>query len=393
MMLVRTQYLKQWQGQYRQNILSGILMGLALLPVTIAFSFIVHVPPSIGLMSCGLMMCLMSILGKRIAMVSGPSSGISIIGAPLVNQYGTHYLFLATIMMGVLLIIYSFCHIDKLLNYIPKTVVIGFMNALGILLLTTQIKYIFGVSLSTYIVACLTFIVIYLSGKWIQTIPAPLVAIIIITLLTTMIHPHLQYVHDLANIKFKMPQLTSLNSSMTIFDWLIIFKYAFTMSVIAVIQTNLTANMMDAISNTTSNKDKEIRGQGISNIIVGIVGGYGSSGLVGQSKFNYKMGATTRLSTLMTGILLVLCMVLLGPIVGLIPMVVLAVVLVTVSLNTFDRRTVSHIKEAPIMHSSIMLLTIIPILMTNNLAIGVIVGTIIYYIIFYLFKKGDVTND
>ncbi|PTI92028.1 SulP family inorganic anion transporter [Staphylococcus warneri] len=386
-MFTYRQYLKQWQGKYQQNILSGILMGLALLPVSIAFSFIVHVKPSIGLMSCGLMMCLISIFGKRVSMVSGPSSGISIIGGPLVNQYGTHFLFLATMMMGMMLIILGLLHIDQLLKYIPNTVVIGFMNALGILLLSTQIKYIFGKSMSTYIVACLTFIIIYLAGKWIKSIPAPLIAIFVITLLTTFIHPHLQYVYDLASIHFKMPSFAIFNLSMSIEAWIIIFKYALTMTIISVIQTNLTTHMVDMISNTESHKDKEIIGQGISNFIVGSIGGYGSSGLVGQSKFNYNMGATSRLSTLITGLFLLLCMVVLGPIVGLIPMVVLASVLVTVSLSTFDRRTFKYIQSSPIQNASVILLTMVLILWTHNLAVGVIIGPIFYYLMNYFIKK------
>ncbi|WP_316932933.1 SulP family inorganic anion transporter [Staphylococcus warneri] len=159
------------------------------------------------------------------------------------------------------------------------------------------------------------------------------------------------------------------------------------MTIISVIQTNLTTHMVDMISNTESHKDKEIIGQGISNFIVGSIGGYGSSGLVGQSKFNYNMGATSRLSTLITGLFLLLCMVVLGPIVGLIPMVVLASVLVTVSLSTFDRRTFKYIQSSPIQNASVILLTMALILWTHNLAVGVIIGTIFYYLMNYFIKK------
>ena len=170
MVMKRLSYSK-WLGEISQNIMAGILMGLALLPVAIAFSFIVHISPTIGLMSCGLMMLFISFLGERISMVSGPSSGISIVGAPLVEQYNIHYLIMATLIMGIILIIFGMCHIDKILNHIPDTVVIGFMNALGILLLTTQIKYIFGITTAIYLVAIATFLIIYLSSIFIRFMP------------------------------------------------------------------------------------------------------------------------------------------------------------------------------------------------------------------------------
>ncbi|EHJ07369.1 SulP family inorganic anion transporter [Staphylococcus simiae] len=376
----RPSYLDEWKGQYSQNVLAGILLALALLPVAIAFSFIVHINPAIGLMTCGLMMFMMSFIGHRLAMVSGPSSGISIVAAPLVIQHGISYLFLATLVMGLILIIFGLCHIDKVLTRIPNTVVMGFMNALGLLLLTTQIKYIFGISPATYIVAILACLIIIIASKTIRLIPAPLIAIIIVTFLTWLIHPNIQYVYDLANITMTLPHIHIPYDIVSWSSMKIALVYGATMAVISVIQTNLTTQMMNDLTQQDSNKDREVLSQGIANTVMSLLGGYGSSGLVGQSKFFYRMGATSRVATLSTGIFLLLCVIVLGPIVGHIPMVVLAVVLVSVSLNTFDRRTVSHIKEAPFKRGSLMLITMALILITNNLAIGVIVGTLIYYI-------------
>ncbi|UDI77646.1 SulP family inorganic anion transporter [Staphylococcus taiwanensis] len=383
----RLNYAQQWKGEFAQNILAGILMGLALLPVAIAFSFIVHISPTIGLMSCGLMMFFMSFLGERISMVSGPSSGISIVGASLVEQYNVHYLIMATMMMGIILIIFGLCHIDKVLQLIPDTVVIGFMNALGILLLTTQIKYIFGITPATYIIAITTFVIIFTSSKLIRFIPAPLIAIIIVTILSYFIKPNVQLVHDLADIHLTLPKISIYPELFNVRALGIVFIYALTMSIISVVQTNLTNNMMDAVTQSESNKDKEVVRQGMSNLLVGFLGGYGASALVGQSKFNFRMGATTRLATLITGLFLLSCVIILGPVIGYIPMAVLASVLITISLNTFDRRTFRHLKEKPIKRAMIMLITIILILTTHNLAIGVVVGTLIYYLIQFIFEK------
>lgn len=333
------------------------------------------------------MMFFISLLGERISMVSGPSSGISIVGAPLVEQYNVHYLIMSTIVMGIILIIFGLCRIDKILHHIPDTVVIGFMNALGILLLTTQIKYIFGITTATYYVAIATFLIIYLSSKLIRLIPAPLIAIIVLTVVSYLIKPNVQLVHDLAQIRLTLPKPSVYTELLNAHALSIILLYALTMAIISVVQTNLTNDMMDTITQSESNKDREVMGQGLANVLVGFLGGYGSSALVGQSKFNFKMGATTRLATLVTGMFLLSCVVILGPIVGLIPMAVLASVLITISLNTFDRRTFKHLREAPITHGIVMMITMILILMSHNLAIGVVIGTLIYYGIHFIFKK------
>ena len=194
-------------------------------------------------------------------------------------------------------------------------------------------------------------------------------------------------VHDLAQIRLTLPKPSVYTELLNAHALSIIMLYALTMAIISVVQTNLTNDMMDTITQSESNKDREVMGQGLANVLVGFLGGYGSSALVGQSKFNFKMGATTRLATLITGMFLLSCVVILGPIVGLIPMAVLASVLITISLNTFDRRTFKHLREAPITHGIVMMITMILILMSHNLAIGVVIGTLIYYGIHFIFKK------
>ncbi|WP_341461270.1 SulP family inorganic anion transporter [Staphylococcus haemolyticus] len=283
---------------------------------------------------------------------------------------------MATFIMGIILIIFDMCHIDKILNHIPDTVVIGFMNVLGILLLTTQIKYIFGITTATY-----------LSSTFIRFMPAPLIAISVVTLASYFLKPNVQLVHDLAEIRLTFPKISVYTELLNIHALSIITLYALTMSIICVVQTNLTNEMMDVITQSHSNKDREVIGQGLANLFVGLLGGYGLSALVGQSKFNFKMGATTRLATFVTGLFLLSCVVILGTIVGFIPMAVLASVLITISMNTFDRRMFKHLKEAPIKHSIVMFITIILILMSHNLAIGVVIGTLIYYVVHFIFTK------
>ena len=385
----QTTYVKQWSGDLSQNMLTGILLALALLPGAIAVSFIAGVSPTIGMLSTGLMMLVLSFTGNRTLMVSAPSSGVSLVVAPLMASHGLKALILATLFMGVIQIILGYCHINKLLNFVPTGVVIGFMNALGLLLFTSQLKHIFNISASTYAFAIASFFIIWLAGQYIKLIPAPLIAIIILTLLAGVIKPNIQYVSDMASIHIKMPIPSIPNEMSDLNIVMVALLYGVAMAIVAVIQTTLTAQMVDVVTSTTSDKNKESIGQGIANFIVGLFGGFGGSALVGQSRFNIAMGANSRVSTFITGSFLLICLFIFGEIIGRIPMAVLATVLITISLGTFDRRTVPFIRKAPLLNSTLIISTVLLILITNNLALGVVVVTISYYMIFrFINKKG-----
>lgn len=385
----QTTYVKQWSGDLSQNMLTGILLALALLPGAIAFSFIAGVSPTIGMLSTGLMMLVLSFTGNRTLMVSAPSSGVSLVVAPLMASHGLKALILATLFMGVIQIILGYCHINKLLNFVPTGVVIGFMNALGLLLFTSQLKHIFNISASTYAFAIASFFIIWLARQYIKLIPAPLIAIIILTLLAGVIKPNIQYVSDMASIHIKMPIPSIPNEMSDLNIVMVALLYGVAMAIVAVIQTTLTAQMVDVVTSTTSDKNKESIGQGIANFIVGLFGGFGGSALVGQSRFNIAMGANSRVSTFITGSFLLICLFIFGEIIGRIPMAVLATVLITISLGTFDRRTVPFIRKAPLLNSTLIISTVLLILITNNLALGVVVVTISYYMIFrFINKKG-----
>ncbi|MGU3343391.1 SulP family inorganic anion transporter [Staphylococcus succinus] len=386
-----TTYVKQWQGNISNNILSGILLALALLPGAIAFSLIAGVSPTIGLISTGLMMLVISVTGNRTLMVSAPSSGVSLVVAPLAASHGLQALIMATIFMGTIQIILGYCNINKLLDLIPLGVVIGFMNALGILLFTSQLKNIFNISIETYMITIVSFFFIWIVPKFIKIIPAPLIAIVILTVFAWVFKPNIKVVSDMAPIHIKIPQPSIPKD---IWEWhflMITFVYGLTMAIVAIVQTTLTARMMDDVTVSKSDKNKESIGQGIANFIVGILGGYGGSALVGQSRFNVSMGASSRLSTFITGSFLLVSIFIFGAIIGQIPMAVLSTVLITISLNTFDRRTIPFIKHAPILNGSIVILTFVIILITNNLAVGVVLVTIGYYIVNNLKKKGSDT--
>lgn len=373
-------YIDQWKGNIIQNMLTGILLGLALLPGAIAFSFIAGVNPTIGMLSTGLMMLVISITGNRTLMVSAPSSGVSLVVAPLAASHGMQAVILATLFMGMIQMICGMCHINKLLNFIPTGVTIGFMNALGILIFTSQLEHILGISLATYIVALISFMMIWLGNQYIRLIPAPLIAIIVLTVFAWLLNPNIEYVYDLTPIHSKIPMPEIPHEIFDMSFILISMLYGLMMAVVAIVQNTLTARIMDGVTDTSSDKNKETIGQGIANFIVGLFGGYGGSALVGQSRFNVTMGANSRMSTLITGSFLLVSLFVFGEIIGHIPMAVLATVLITISLNTFDRRTLPFIKKAPLVHGLMVLLTMVFILISNNLAIGVVIVTLLYYL-------------
>ncbi|MDK7753306.1 SulP family inorganic anion transporter [Staphylococcus ureilyticus] len=373
-------YIEQWKGNIVQNTLSGVLLALALLPGAIAFSFIAGVNPTIGMLSTGLMMLVLSFTGNRTLMVSAPSSGVSLVVAPLAVSHGLQAVILATLFMGIIQILFGYFQINKWLELIPVGVVIGFMNALGILLFTSQLKNILGISMATYIVAIMSFFIIWLGARYIKIIPAPLISIIILTIFSWVLKPDIKYVHDLSSIHIKLPYPTIPIEILNVNFLLITLFYGLMMAIVAIVQTTLTARMMDEVTATTSDKNRESIGQGIANLVVGLFGGYGGSALVGQSRFNVTMGANSRVSTFVTGSFLLVSLFVFGEIIGHIPMAVLATVLITISLNTFDRRTIPFIRKSPLVNGFMVILTMVLILISNNLALGVVIVTILYYI-------------
>ncbi|WP_454274620.1 SulP family inorganic anion transporter [Staphylococcus cohnii] len=372
-------YIDQWKGDIVQNMLTGILLALALLPGAIAFSFIAGVTPTIGMLSTGLMMLVLSLTGNRTLMVSAPSSGVSLVVAPLAASHGMQAVILATLFMGIIQVILGYFQINKWLELMPVGVVIGFMNALGILLFTSQLKNILGISFATYIVAIVSFLIIWLGNRYIKIIPAPLISIIILTIFSWILKPDIKYVHDLSSIHIKLPYPSIPTEILNVNFFLTALLYGLMMAIVAIVQTTLTADMVDEVTATTSDKNRESIGQGIANFVVGLFGGYGGSALVGQSRFNVTMGANSRVSTFVTGSFLLVSLFVFGEIIGHIPMAVLATVLITISLNTFDRRTIPFIRQAPLINAFIVILTMVLILISNNLALGVVIVTILYY--------------
>ena len=384
----------EWFNQPGKNILAGIVVALALIPEAIAFSIIAGVDPMVGLYASFIIAIVTAIVGGRPAMISGATGAVALLVTPLVKDYGVEYLLAATILMGVIQLVLGLLKVGRLMKFIPHSVMIGFVNALGIMIFMSQIEHIFGISISTYIYVIVTLLIVYIIPKFFKAIPAPLIAIIVLTALYMYTGSDVRTVGDLGNIKQALPHFLIPNVPFNLETLQIIFPYSLSMAIVGLVESLLTAKIVDDATDTYSSKNRESRGQGIANMITGLFGGMGGCAMIGQSVINVKSGANSRLSTFSAGVVLIFMIIVLGGLVVQIPMPILAGIMVMVSIGTFDWNSFKYIQKAPKTDAVVMILTVIIVLMTHNLALGVVVG-VIFSALFFATKisKVEVTSE
>ncbi|HCY0818128.1 MULTISPECIES: SulP family inorganic anion transporter [Staphylococcus] len=379
----------EWFNQPGKNILAGIVVALALIPEAIAFSIIAGVDPMVGLYASFIIAVVTAIVGGRPAMISGATGAIALLIVPLVKDYGVEYLLAATILMGLIQLILGLLKVGRLMKFIPHSVMIGFVNALGIMIFMSQIEHIFGISISTYIYVIITLLIVYIIPRYFKAIPAPLIAIIVLTALYMYTGSDVRTVGDLGNIKQALPHFLIPNVPFNLETLQIIFPYSLSMAIVGLVESLLTAKIVDDATDTYSSKNRESRGQGIANMITGLFGGMGGCAMIGQSVINVKSGANSRLSTFTAGIVLIFMIIVLGGLVVQVPMPILAGIMVMVSVGTFDWNSFKYIKKAPKTDAVVMLITVIIVLMTHNLAIGVVAG-VVFSALFFATKISKV---
>ncbi|WP_437750731.1 SulP family inorganic anion transporter [Staphylococcus shinii] len=368
---------REWLIAPGTNILAGIVVALALIPEAISFSIIAGVDPMVGLYSSFIIAVVISFVGGRPAMISAATGSVALVIVPLVRDHGVQYLLAATILMGIIQIIFGILKIGRLMKFIPNSVMIGFVNALAIMIFLTQIKHIFGISFATYLFVIITLLIIYLLPRIFNKIPAPLIAIILLTITYLVSGANVETVGDLGEIKRSLPQFFIPDVPFNIETLKIIFPYALSMAIVGLVESLLTARIVDQATDTYSSKNQESRGQGIANVITGFFGAMGGCAMIGQSVINVRSGATTRLSTFTAGVFLIILIIVFGDWVVEIPMPILAAIMVMVSVGTFNWRSFKFIKKAPRTDALVMILTVAIVLITSNLALGVIVGIIV----------------
>ncbi|MEO0481236.1 MAG: SulP family inorganic anion transporter [Planctomycetota bacterium] len=383
-MLSSTSLKRDWLSNPRQDLLAGLVVALALIPEAIGFSIIAGVDPRVGLYASFTIAVLTSVFGGRPGMISAATAAIAVLIGPLVRDHGLEYLFAATILMGIVQFAAGLLRIDRVMQFVSRSVVTGFVNALAILIFMAQLPELTGDSatLETYGLVALGLAVIYLFPRVTKSIPSPLVAILTCTAITLAIDLPVRRVGDMGALPDALPFFALPKVPLTLETLEIILPYSVTMAAVGLIESLLTAQIVDDLTDTPSDKGRETRGQGIANFVTGFFGGMGGCAMIGQSVINVKSGGHTRLSSLVAGSCLMLLVTSLGFFVARIPMPALVAVMVMVSIGTFSWASIKNLRTHPWQSSTVMATTVVVVVATHDLAQGVLAGVLLSGVFF-----------
>lgn len=368
-----------------REVLAGLVVAIALIPEAIAFSIIAGVDPRLGLFSSFIMAVAISFLGGRPAMITAATGAIALVIAPVAREYGMEY-FIATVLLGGLIqIVLAVLGVAKLMRFIPRSVMVGFVNALAILIFISQVPQLIDVPWMVYPLVVAGLLIMYLMPLLTRVVPAPLIAIVLLTGAAVVFGLNVPTVGDQGDLPQNLPELFIPNVPLTWETLGIIFPFAAAMAIVGLLESLMTAKLVDEITDTHSRKTREALGQGAANILSGAFGGMGGCAMIGQTMINVKAsGARTRISTFLAGVFLLILVLVLGDIVAIIPMAALVAVMIVVSVATFDWHSIrpSTLKRMPVSETLVMLVTVGITVWTHNLAIGVGVGVVTAMILF-----------
>lgn len=369
----------------RTELLAGLVVALALIPEAIAFSLIAGVDPRVGLFASFTMAVSIAFLGGRPAMISAATAATALVIAPVMANHGMDYLIATVILAGVIQIVLAFLGVAKLMRFIPRSVMIGFVNALAILIFLAQLPDLVGVPWMVYPMVAAALAIIYLFPRLTSTVPSPLVAIVVLTLIAVVFNLQVPTVGDKGALPDSLPAFFIPNVPLDLETLKIIAPYAVGMALVGLLESLMTAKLVDDITDTHSDKTRESWGQGAANIITGFFGGMGGCAMIGQTMINVKAsGARTRLSTFTAGILILVLSVALGDVVALMPMGALVAVMIFVSVSTFDWHSIkpATLKFMPKAETAVMVVTVVGTVVSSNLAVGVVLGVLTAMVMF-----------
>ncbi|MFC6285432.1 SulP family inorganic anion transporter [Nocardioides sp. GCM10027113] len=369
----------------RTEVVAGLVVALALIPEAISFSIIAGVDPRLGLFASFTMAVSIAFLGGRPAMISAATGAIALVVAPLALEHGVDYLLAAVILGGVLQVLLGLAGVARLMRFVPRSVMVGFVNALAILIFLAQMPYLVGAPWPVYPLVAVGIGLIVLAPKVTDAVPGPLVAIVVITAFTLAAGLALPDVSDQGDLPESLPALLFPNVPLTLETLRIIAPFALAVALVGLLESLLTAKLVDDITDTPSDKTRESLGQGAANVITGFFGGMGGCAMIGQTMINVKSsGARTRISTFMAGLLLLVLVVGFGDLVGMIPMAALVAVMIMVAVATFDWHSVAPatLRRMPKSETTVMVSTVAVVVATHNLAIGVVVGVLVAMTLF-----------
>ena len=372
---------EEWLGNVRGDLIGGIVVCMALIPEAIGFSIVAGVDPMVGVYASFTLSLITSIFGGRPGLISAAAGSTALVLASLVKNYGIEYMFAATILAGVLQVILGYLKFGNLMRFIPKPVMIGFVNALGILMFKSQLKHFEG-GIILLVLGAIGIFIIYMLPRLTKVIPAPIVAIITITIIVIAFNINVKTLGDMGKITTELPKLSIPKIPFNLETLSVIFPYSISVALVGIVESLLTAQLVDELTDTPSNKNRECVGQGLGNVVTGFFGGIAGCGMIGQTIINNTYGGRGRLSTLTAGTAMLFSIIILNRFVTKIPVVALASVMVVVAISTFNWGSIKRIKKVPKSDTLVMISTVVVVLLTNNLAYGVVVGIIISSIAF-----------
>ncbi len=379
----------EWFGNIKGDALAGVVVALALIPEAVAFSIIAGVDPKVGLYASFSIAVIIAFAGGRPGMISAATGAMALLIVDLVKDHGLEYLFAATILTGVIQIIAGAVGLARVMRFVSNSVMTGFVNALAILIFLAQLPELTGVSWITYPMVVAGLIIIYGLPRLTSVVPSPLVTIVVLTAVSMAFGLNVRTVGDMGELPSSLPMFLLPDIPVNVETLTIILPYAIPLAIVGLLESMMTATIVDDLTDTKSNKHRESTGQGIANVATGFLGGMAGCAMIGQSVINVKSGGRGRLSSLIAGVVLLGLVVGLGDIVGRIPMPALVAVMIMVSIGTFSWKSIGNLRTHPRTSSVVMLATVAVVVATHNLAYGVFVGVLLSGI-FFAWKIGQI---
>ncbi len=369
-------------GNVRTDILAGMTVALALIPEAIAFAIIAGVDPMVGLYASFSIAVIIAFTGGRPGMISAATGAMALVMVSLVADHGVEYLLAATVLTGIIQVLLGFLKVGRFITFIPQPVIIGFVNALAILIFTSQLTHFKGASWIMYTMVAGTLAIIYLLPRITKAVPSPLVAIILMTGAAMFFHLDLRTVGDMGTITRELPMFHLPQVPLSLETLQIILPYSLTLATVGILESLLTATIVDEMTDTKSSKNREVKGQGVANFVTGFFGGMAGCAMIGQSVINVKSGGRGRLSAFVAGTFLLFLIMVLGHVVVQIPMAALVGVMIMVSIGTFDWQSLKGLNRIPVSDASVMVATVAIVVYTHDLAKGVLAGVILSAVTF-----------
>jgi len=368
---------QDWLSNVRNDLLAGLVVALALIPEAIAFSIIAGVDPKVGLYASFCIATVIAFVGGRPGMISAATGAMALVMVTLVKDHGLQYLLAATLLTGVLQIAAGVFRLGALMRFVSRSVITGFVNALAILIFMAQLPELTGVGWQVYAMTAAGLGIIYLFPYVTKAVPSPLVTIVVLTAVAIALDLDIRTVGDMGELPDSLPVFLLPDVPLNFETLRIIFPYALTLAVVGLLESMMTASIVDDLTDTGSNKNRECVGQGVANIASGFVGGMAGCAMIGQSVINVKSGGRGRLSALTAGVVLLILVVFAGDWVARIPMAALVAVMIMVSIGTFSWSSLRNLREHPASSSVVMVATTVMTVLTHDLAQGVLVGVLL----------------